>query len=63
MSPPMSLWITLFTVYYLLVEGPGVAREKKMLKMIFFITYNTPRPPLSVHKKNFRPIGPAIQLV
>ena len=41
-----------------LAEGPGVARgkknfEKRMLKKKFriFLSYVTPRPPLSVHKK------------
>ena len=41
----------------LLAEGPGVSREKKcFFKKIekinrFFIAFNTPRPPMSVHKK------------
>ena len=34
-----------------LAEGPGVARGKKF---VFFVAYNTPRPPVSVHKK-FQP--------
>ena len=44
-----------------LAEGPGVARGKNkiksFLKKIDF--FNTPRPPMSVHKK-VRPIGPAV---
>jgi len=35
-------------------EGPGVAREKKCFKKFeYFLAYDTPWPPLSVHKKNF----------
>ena len=46
-----------FLSYYLLVKGPGVARGEKILKKR--LAYNTPWPPLSVHK-NFRPISPTV---
>jgi len=29
---------------------------------IFLLAFNNPRPPLSVQKKNFSPIGPAVWL-
>ena len=50
--------------YNTLAEGPGVAREKKFEKKSgeknsIFLAYNTPRPPMSVHK-NVSPIGPAV---
>ena len=39
-------------IYYLLAEGPNVSREIFFfLSFEFFIAFNTPRPPLSVHKK------------
>ena len=46
---------TLFKNYFyqLLAEGPGVARGKKNFEkknFEFFLAYNTPRSPLSVHK-------------
>ena len=41
--------------YRRLAEGPGVARGKKIeIKNSIFLTYNTLRPPMSVHKK-FQP--------
>ena len=42
-----------FLNYYRLAKGPSVSREKKMLKK-FHNSYNSPRSPLSVHKK-FQP--------
>ena len=52
---------------YILTVGPSVARGKKNFKKRklekkfsnLFLAYNTPRPPMSVHKK-FSPIGPAV---
>jgi len=36
----------------LLAEGPGVARGKNILKKNrISLAFNTPRPPMSVHKK------------
>ena len=53
--------VGLWNFMYSLAERPGVAREKKgWIKFFwekinrFFLAYNTPRPPLSVHKK-FQP--------
>ena len=46
---------SLFKVNLLQAEGPGVAREKFWKKKFrIFLAYDTPRPPLSVHKK-FQP--------
>ena len=54
--------------YLILAEGPGDAHGKKwknrkkllkFLKKVNFLAYNTPLPPISVHK-NFSPIGPAV---
>ena len=46
----------LFFIDITLAKGPGVAREKSVLKILeFFITYNTSRSPpghLLVSKKN-----------
>jgi len=53
--------VGLWNLMYSLAKRPGVAREKKgWIKFFwekinrFFLAYNTPRPPLSVHK-TFQP--------
>ena len=38
----------------------GCPWKKKFEKMSNFLAYNTPRPPMSVHK-NCSPIGPAVR--
>ena len=54
--------------YWLLTERLGVARGKKIFlkkiyiwkKIIIFLDHVTPRLPMSYHKKNFSPFGPAV---
>ena len=59
----MLNYINSYFIIYNISWRLDVARGKKNWRQIFelFLTFFTPRPPMSVHK-NISPIGPAVWL-